>query len=38
VHDKYAAEINKLYPSDPYRPDNFLREVQEYMNYKGPMD
>jgi TRAP-type C4-dicarboxylate transport system substrate-binding protein len=38
VHDKYAAELNKLYPSDPYRPDNFLREVQEYMNYKGPMD
>jgi len=38
VHEKYAAEINKLYPADTYRPENFLREVQKYMNYKGPMD
>jgi TRAP-type C4-dicarboxylate transport system substrate-binding protein len=33
VHEKYAQEINKLYPSDTYRPDNYLQEVQEYMGY-----
>ena len=34
AHVKYAEEINKLYPGDPYRPANFLKEVQEYMGYK----
>jgi TRAP-type C4-dicarboxylate transport system substrate-binding protein len=32
VHIKYADEINKLYPADTYRPENFLQEVQAYMN------
>ncbi len=36
VHEQYAAEINKLYPGDTYRPDNYLREVQEYMGYERP--
>ena len=34
AHVKYAEEINKLYPGDTYRPDNYLKEVQEYMGYK----
>jgi TRAP-type C4-dicarboxylate transport system substrate-binding protein len=34
VHEKYAAEINKLYPSDTYRPANYLKEVQDFMGYK----
>lgn len=34
VHDQYAAEINKLYPGDTYRPDNYLREVQDFLGYK----
>ncbi len=34
VHDHYAPEINRLYPGDEYRPDNYLREVQEFMDYK----
>ena len=34
AHVKYAAEINKNYPSDKYKPANFLKEVQEYMEYK----
>lgn len=33
VHRKYADEINKLYQGDVYRPENFLKEVQEYMGY-----
>ncbi|RTZ97626.1 MAG: C4-dicarboxylate ABC transporter substrate-binding protein [Deltaproteobacteria bacterium] len=33
VHEKYAEEINKLYPGDTYRPDNYLKEVQQYMGY-----
>lgn len=33
VHEKYAAEINKLYPGDTYKSDNFLKEVQELMGY-----
>jgi len=33
VHQKYADEINALYDGDTYRPDNFLKEVQEYMGY-----
>lgn len=34
VHEKYAEEINKLYDGDTYQPDNFLKEVQEYMGYQ----
>jgi TRAP-type C4-dicarboxylate transport system substrate-binding protein len=34
VHDAYAPEINKLYPGDTYRPKNYLKEVQELMNFK----
>jgi len=34
VHDKFAEEINKLYPGDSYRPNNFLLEVQKYIGYK----
>ena len=34
VHQKYAKEINKLYPRDPYRPADFLKEVQDYIGYQ----
>ena len=34
VHQKYAEEINKLYDADTYRPENYLKEVQTYMEYK----
>ena len=34
VHNEYAEELNKLYPGDTYRPDNFLLEVQKYIGYK----
>jgi len=34
AHEKYAAEINKLYPGDSYKPADYLKEVQEYMGYK----
>ncbi|MCP4401220.1 MAG: TRAP transporter substrate-binding protein [bacterium] len=33
VHDKYAGEINKLYDTDSYKSENFLKDVQEYMEY-----
>lgn len=33
VHEEFAGEINKLYDNDTYRPDNYLREVQDYMGY-----
>ncbi len=33
AHLKYAEEINKLYPSDTYRPENYLKEVQDFMGY-----
>jgi len=36
AHDKYAAEINKNYSGDSYKPGNFLKEVQNYMDYKIP--
>ncbi|MEA1968584.1 MAG: TRAP transporter substrate-binding protein [Thermodesulfobacteriota bacterium] len=35
VHQKYADEINRNYPGDKYKPDNFLKEVQEYLGYKS---
>ncbi len=31
VYDKYADSINKLYSGDTYKPKNFLKEVQKYM-------
>ncbi|RPJ15384.1 MAG: C4-dicarboxylate ABC transporter substrate-binding protein, partial [Desulfobacteraceae bacterium] len=34
AHKKYAAEINKIYPGDTYKPDNFLKEVEDFMGYK----
>lgn len=34
THEEYAAEINKNYPTDKYKPANFLKEVQDYMGYK----
>ncbi|MBI5569281.1 MAG: TRAP transporter substrate-binding protein [Desulfomonile tiedjei] len=34
VHKKYAPEINKLYPTDTYRPANYLEEVDGYIGYK----
>ncbi len=34
AHQKFAPEINKLYPSDTYRPANYLKEVQDYMGYR----
>ncbi|MBN2123198.1 MAG: TRAP transporter substrate-binding protein [Deltaproteobacteria bacterium] len=34
VHQKFAAEINKLYPGDSYRPENYLKEVQDFIGYK----
>jgi TRAP-type C4-dicarboxylate transport system substrate-binding protein len=34
AHQTYAEEINKLYPGDTYRPENYLKEVQDLMGYK----
>ncbi len=34
VHKEYAAQINKLYKSDKYRPKNYLKEVQEFIGYQ----
>jgi len=34
VHVEFAPEINELYKGDTYRPENFLKEVQDYMGYK----
>ncbi|WP_244154234.1 TRAP transporter substrate-binding protein [Desulfospira joergensenii] len=31
TYDKYAPEINKIYPGDTYHPENFLKEVQDYL-------
>ncbi|MCB9481560.1 MAG: TRAP transporter substrate-binding protein [Desulfobacteraceae bacterium] len=33
VHDKYANEINRNYPGDNYKPENFLKEVQDLLLY-----
>ena len=32
TYEKYAGEINKLYPGDTYKPDNYLKEVQDFLN------
>ncbi len=34
VHQKYAEEINKIYPGDKHKFDNYLKKVQEYMGYQ----
>ena len=34
AHEKMAEEINKLYPSDRFRPVSYLKEVQDFMGYK----
>jgi hypothetical protein len=34
VHYKYSKEINQLYPSDTYKPQDYLKEVQDFMGYK----
>jgi TRAP-type C4-dicarboxylate transport system substrate-binding protein len=34
VHFKYSKEINQLHPTDTYKPQDFLKEVQELMGYK----
>ena len=34
AHEKMADEINKLYPSDRFRPVSYLKEVQDFMGYK----
>ena len=31
AYDKYAGEINQLYPGDSYKPKNFLKEVQDFL-------
>jgi TRAP-type C4-dicarboxylate transport system substrate-binding protein len=31
TYEKYAPEINKLYPGDVYRPANYLKEVQDFL-------
>ncbi len=36
VHQKYAGDINKLRKGDTYRPDNYLKEVQDFMDYEVP--
>ncbi len=35
VHEKFAGEINTLRDGDTYRPDNFLKEVQDYMGFNN---
>ncbi|HIJ20199.1 MAG TPA: TRAP transporter substrate-binding protein DctP, partial [Deltaproteobacteria bacterium] len=34
VYKDFAADINKLYPTDTYKPKDFLKEVQDYLGYK----
>ncbi|AOY59254.1 TRAP transporter substrate-binding protein [Desulfococcus multivorans] len=31
VYEKYAPEINRIYPGDTYKPANFLKEVQDFL-------
>ncbi len=33
VYGEFSEEINKLYPGDTYRPENYLKEVEAYMGY-----
>ncbi|MCF8068897.1 MAG: TRAP transporter substrate-binding protein [Desulfobacterales bacterium] len=34
VHEKYAEQINKIHKGDTYKPENFLKEVQDYLGYR----
>jgi len=34
VHERYKSEINKQFPGDTYKPKDYLKEVQDYMNYQ----
>ena len=34
AHEEYAPEINKLYPEDQYKFDNYLKTVQDLMGYQ----
>jgi len=34
VHYKYSKEINEIYPSDTYKPQDYLKEVQNFLGYK----
>ncbi|MFO7560916.1 MAG: TRAP transporter substrate-binding protein [Desulfobacterales bacterium] len=34
THQKYADEINKSYPGDTYKFENYLKEVQDLLGYK----
>jgi len=34
VHEKFAAEINKINPGDTYKSADYLKEVQDFMGYK----
>ncbi len=34
VHKKYSDEINKIYPGDKLKFDNYLKEVQDFLGYK----
>ena len=34
THTKYAKQINRLYSNDKIRPVDFLKEVQNFMEYK----
>jgi TRAP-type C4-dicarboxylate transport system substrate-binding protein len=34
VHKEFAPEINKNYDGDKYKPENYLKEVQDYIGYK----
>lgn len=38
VHKEYEEEINSNYDGDLYKPDNYLKEVQDYMGYKSDND
>lgn len=33
VHEKYSKRINKNYSGDKYKPENYLKEVQDLMGY-----
>lgn len=34
VHQKYSEEINAIYAGDGYKPENYLKDVQDYMGYE----
>jgi TRAP-type C4-dicarboxylate transport system substrate-binding protein len=34
VHYKYSKEINQLYSGDTYKPQDYLKEVQNFLGYK----